>query len=102
MKIKLSKSQWEGIGKKAGWLSNMPDRIEYNDKAIKMLMNFFPRLRDLLEKKIKKGENETLALHEIFDYHVKVDDDLRQDYLDLLKNLNTEWNLKSLVAEKKK
>ena len=29
MKIKISKSQWEGIGKKAGWIKEAGNKIDY-------------------------------------------------------------------------
>jgi hypothetical protein len=35
MKIKLSKSQWEGIGKKAGW--NPVDKNQLIDEAFELL-----------------------------------------------------------------
>lgn len=34
MKIKLSKSQWEGMGKKAGWMKTAQGRMDRNEEEM--------------------------------------------------------------------
>ena len=88
---KMSQQHEHGeITKTAEWFSNpQEDQTEYNERALRILFNFVPRLRDLFKNKIKNGKNEPSACREIFDYYVKVDDDLKEDYMILLKQLES-------------
>lgn len=55
MKIKLSKSQWEGIGKKAGWIKLAQGRMDRNELE-----------SDINKQQIIEKTYRTRALEELF------------------------------------
>ena len=51
MKIKLSKSKWEEMGKKSGWIkSSKKTELEMGIEVEKEHLNIYKEVKDLLEK----------------------------------------------------
>jgi hypothetical protein len=56
MKIKLSKSQWKEVGKKAGWMNKKAQEDEQNDTQKYKISDFVSFMRLLSSKKFGVAE----------------------------------------------
>ena len=113
MKITISKVQWEAMGKQAGWMKdilNPPEStadfsiqpLTYNEKVKRLLIPYDPMLQHIFLKKTEKGEEESVALKEIFDGFVNCDrcqKDIAENYSILFNNQNKD--MQQLLAGEK-
>jgi len=103
MKITINKSQWEAMGKQAGWMKDIkniihPPKTEadfsmtlpYDEKAMGLLIPFDSLLQQVYDVKTKKEKKEkTVALKEIFDVWINCpgcEEYLAKNYTTLLNN----------------